>query len=619
MNKNNNFVGFDTMMKKLITYIFLLCLVLTAHAEKTKFTMSAPNAVETGQQFRLSFSLNERGTNLQLPSGLSDNFQILMGPSTGQSTSIQTINGRTTTTVNYSYTYILKAKKEGTFEIRPGSVEVNGKIIESNTIKIQVVKAQSNQSQQQGGTTQPQGGTQNADLDKDNLFVRVDLSKRNAYRGEQIIATVKLYINPNIPIYNFDEVNLPTYEGFYTQDIEIPQQINFTREVFDNKIYQVGILKKTILFPQQNGRLKIDPFSVSILVRQRVKARSFFDDFFDNYRTVKATATSEATTVNVKDLPTEPANFMGGVGNFNISSEISSENVTTNDAVTLKVKISGNGNIRLVRTPELTLPSDFEVYDPRATDNVTTSDNGATGTKTIEYLFQPRFEGDYTIPAIKFAYFNPSTGQYVTKSTKEYNLHVEKGAEEQSTTVVSSLRKEDVRLIGQDIRYIKQGSPALKLKGTTFYGSLSFYLAYLLSAILFIALYLIYRKKARENANIALVRNKKANRVATKRLKAAAGYMKQNNNEAFHDAILKAFWGYLSDKLGIPIADLNRETAVSKLNARNVAEEVIKDFEEVIDQCEFARYAPVGGAEARHDLYKKAETTMSRFEKQIKR
>jgi len=315
-----------------------------------------------------------------------------MGPSTGQSTSIQTINGKTTTTVNYSYTYILRANKEGTFEIRPGSVEVNGKVFESNSLKIQVVKAQANQGQQQqqGGGTESQGETQNVQLDKDNLFVRVDLSKRNAYRGEQIIATVKLYVNPNVPIAGFDEVNLPTYEGFYTQDIEIPQQINFTREVYKDKIYQVGILKKTILFPQQNGQLKVEPFSMALLVRQRVKARSFFDDFFDNYRTVKARVTSDAVTVNVKDLPTAPASYMGGVGTFTISSELSNENVTTNDAVTLKVKISGNGNVRLVRTPELKLPTDFEVYDPRTTDNVSTSGDGASGTKTIEYLFQPR-------------------------------------------------------------------------------------------------------------------------------------------------------------------------------------------------------------------------------------
>lgn len=608
------------MVKKFTLYIFLFCTVMLAKAEQTRFVMSAPNAVEMGKQFRLSFSLNERGSNLELPPGLSDNFQILMGPSQGSSTSIQSINGKTTTQVSYSYTYILRAKKEGSFEIRPASIQVGGKVFESNSIKIQVVKAQSHPSATQRGGSQQQGGTtQNVDLGKDNLFVRVALSKQNVYRGEQIIATVKLYVNPNIRIGGFDEVNLPTYEGFYTQDIDIPQQVNFTREVYHDKIYQVGVLKKTILFPQQNGKLTIEPFNMALLIQQQVKPRSFFDDFFSSYRTVKATMTSDAVTVNVKDLPTEPANFLGGVGKFNLSSEISSQNVTTNDAVTLTLKISGSGNIRLVRSPELKLPSDFEVYDPKTTDKVKATDKGLSGTKTIEYLFQPRFEGDYKVPALTFAYFNPSTGKYETKSTQEYQLHVEKGTEEQSATVVSSLRKEDVQLIGQDIRFIQTGKPELKSKGSTFYGSLSFYLIYLISALLFVVMYFVYRKKARENANIALMRNKKANRVATKRLKAAAGFMKQNNNEAFHDEILKAFWGYLSDKLGIPVADLNRETAKMRLQDRNVDEAVIKDFEDVVDHCEFARYAPSGGSEARNELYKKAETTMSRFEKQIKK
>ncbi|MFV0265521.1 MAG: BatD family protein [Draconibacterium sp.] len=610
-------------MRTLITYIFLVSILGIAHAQDTRFTMSAPNAVENGQQFRLSFTLNDRGNKLQLPPGLSDNFQILMGPSTGQSTSIQSINGRTTSETTYSYTYILRSKKEGIFEIRPASIEVDGKVIESNSLTIQVVKSQSQPSQQQqqpsgGGQTQ-QGTTETLNLSKDNLFVRVDLSKRNVFRGEQIISTVKLYVDPNIPIYGFDEVNLPTYEGFYTQDMEIPQQINFTREVYNDKIYQVGILKKTILFPQQNGSIQIKPFSLSLVVRQRVKPRSFFDDFFDSYRNVKAHVTSDQVSVNVKDLPAAPKDFMGGVGNFSVSSQISSENVTTNDAVTLTLKINGNGNIRLVRTPELQLPSDFEVYDPRATDNVKASDNGVSGTKTIEYLFQPRFEGDYTIPSIKFSWFNPSSGRYESAATPEYTLHVTKGTEEQSATVVSSLRKEDLQLIGKDIRYIQQGNPSLRAKGDTFYGSVLFYLLYAGSALLFVILYIVYRKKARENANIALMRNKKANRVATKRLKAAAGFMKQNNNEAFHDAILKAFWGYLSDKLGIPVADLNRESAVAGLHSKNVDQQVITDFEDVIGQCEFARYAPAGGSEARHELYKKAEATMSRFEKQIKK
>ncbi len=606
-------------MRTFTTYIFLVFLFVSARAQDPQFVMSAPNAVENGQQFRLSFTINERGDKLQLPPGLSDNFQILMGPSTGQSTSIQTINGRTTTQVSYSYTYILRAKQEGIFELRPASIEVNGKIIESNSLQIQVVKANSQPNRQQQANQPQQGQPETLDLDKENLFVRVDLSKRSAYRGEQIISTVKLYVDPNIPIYSFDEVNLPTYEGFYTQDIEIPQQINFTREVYNDKIYQVGILKKTILFPQQNGQLKIQPFSMSLLVRQRVKPRSFFDDFFDSYRTVKAHVTSDPVTVNVKDLPPAPKDFMGGVGNFSINSEISSQDVTTNDAVTLTLKVTGNGNIRLVRTPELKLPSDFEVYDPRTNDNVKAGSGGVSGTKTIEYLFQPRFEGDYTIPSIKFSWFNPSTGTYVTNSTPEYQITVKKGLEEQSATVVSSLRKEDVQLIGQDIRFIKQENPGLHTKGDTFYGSLLFYLLYGGSGVLFVILYLVYRKKAKENANIALVRNKKANRIATKRLKAAANFMKQNNNEAFHEAILKAFWGYLSDKLSIPVADLNRETALARLKDRNVGDDTLIDFTDVVDQCEFARYAPSGGSEARHELYKKAESTISRFEKQIKK
>lgn len=607
------------MIKQLATYIFILLAVLSVRAEQTRFVMSAPNAVEVGKQFRLSFTVNDRGTNLKLPD--LSNFDVLMGPSTGQSTSISIINGQTTRETTYSFTYILRAKQEGKFEIRPGSIEVGGKVFESNSLTIEAVKAQSQPTQVPGNSNQgqQQGAPQNVDLGGDNLFIKVDMNKHNVYRGEQIISTVKLYVNPNIPVAGFDEVNLPTYEGFYTQDVEIPQQINFSREVYNGKIYQVGILKKTILFPQQNGKITIQPIKMSLLVQQQVKPRSFFDDFFNSFRTVKATVVSEAETVNVKDLPAAPASFMGGVGNFSVNSEISSQDVTTNDAVTLKITINGTGNIRLIKTPELKLPSDFEVYDPRTNDNANASANGVSGTKTIEYLFQPRFEGDYTIPSIPISFFNPATGSYETKSTAEYMLHVKKGAQDQNATVVSSLRKQDVQLIGQDIRFIKVGNPMLKMKGFTFFGSTLFYLIYAGSALLFLVLFIVYRKKAKENANIALMRNKKANKVATKRLREAAGFMKQNKNEEFHESILKAFQGYLSDKLGIPMAELNRETAVAGLTKKNVEQAVIDDFSDVVDQCEFARYAPSGGSEARSELYKKAESTMGRMEKQIKR
>ena len=422
-----------------------------------------------------------------------------------------------------------------------------------------------------------------------------------------------------MPLSGFEEINLPSYEGFYTQDIDIPQQINLQREVYNDKIYQSGILKKTILFPQQNGTITIKPFDISCLVRQQVRARSFFDDFFDNARTVKTTVTSPAVTVNVKDLPAAPANFYGGVGNFDISAQLSELNISANDAINLKVTINGNGNLRLIRNPEITLPPDFEVYDPKSTENIRSNDNGMSGSKTIDYLFQPRYEGDYTIPPIRFVYFDPASQKFVAKTTQEFELHVEKGTDEQSTTVVSSLRKEDVQLIGQDIRFIKQNNAKLRQKDTTFFGSIGFYSVYGGSSLLFLLLFLIYRKKVKENANIALVRNKKANRVAVKRLKEAAGFMKNNKNEEFYDSILKSFWGYLSDKLGIPVADLSKESASAQLLKRSVEQSLIDEFVYVIEQCEFARFSPNSGNEARHEFYKQAESVISRMEKQIKR
>lgn len=617
------------MINRVLIIIIFSILWVFSEAQDVKFTMSAPNAVEMGKQFRLSFTLsgNSRGSNLKLPD--LNNFQVLMGPSTSQFSNIQIINGQTTTESSYSYMYILQPRQEGTFEIRPGSIEVDGKVYESNSLKIQVVKSNPNTQQNQQGSGQPRSifddpidepaqKPQVADLGKDNLFLRLELSKGNVYKGEQLIATVKLYVNPELPVAGFDEVNLPTYEGFYTQDIEIPQQINFTREVYNDRIYSVGVLKKTILFPQKSGSITINPFNMSLLVQQRVRPRSLFDDFFSGVRTVKAPLTSAAVRVNVKDLPPAPSGFVGGVGNFDVKSEISGQDVTTNDAVTLKVTISGSGNLRLIQNPELKLPADFEIYDPKATDNVNASGGGLSGSKTIEYLFQPRFAGEYTIPSLSLAFFNPSTGSYITKTTPEYKLKVKKGTGEQSQSVVSSTRKEDVQMIGKDIRFIKQGNAGLSAKGHTFFGTFGFYFIYLILALAFIGVYLVFQKKARENADIAFSRNKKANRVAQKRLKAASVAMKENNNEQFHDSLLKAFWGYLSDKLSIPVADLNRETASEALLKKGIDQNIIHDFVSVIDQCEFARYAPNSGSQARTELYNKAEETMSLLEKQIK-
>jgi hypothetical protein len=600
------------MIKRLLA-LLLIAYPVWIFADGVTFEMSAPNAVETGQQFRLTFSLNEQGDNLRLPD--LSNFEVLMGPSTSTSSSTQIINGQVTSSVSYSYTYILRAKNEGTFEIRPATVEVDGTIYESNSLKIQVVKGKTPQQTREDN----QAAEGAADVGKEDLFVRVVFSKSRVYRGEQLLATVKLYAEPNLPIQGFEEVNLPEYEGFYSQDIDMPQQISFTREVYNDRIYKVGVLKKTLLFPQQNGTLSIKPFSLTCLVRQQIGPRSFFDDFFSGYRTARARITSEPVSLQVRDLPPAPAEFTGAVGDFSVSAKLSKSLVSTNDAVTLEVTVQGSGNIRLIRNPELVLPTDFEVYDPRSTENIRTTDQGMSGTKIVEYLFQPRFEGDYTIPGVRFSFFNPASGQFVTKSTPEFTLQVTKGDEEQSATVVSSLRKEDVQLIGRDIRFIKQNEPKLRQKGYTFFGTPGFYSIYGGGALAFFILFMVYRKKVRENANRVLMRNKKANRIARKRLREAAGFMKNNQDEQFYESILKAFWGYLSDKLGIEVAFLNRERAVDELKKREVTTTLMDDFVKIIEQCEFARYAPSGGSKARQDLYRQAASVMSKMESQIKR
>ncbi|MGQ8335495.1 BatD family protein [Sunxiuqinia sp. A32] len=603
------------MIRKIVFTILFIATALLSNADNVKFTMSGPNVVSVGEQFRLSFTLNERGTDLQLPD--MSNFEVLMGPSTSTSFSSQIINGKVTQSNSYSYTFILRAKKEGSFTIRPGSIKVDGKVYESNELDIQVVKAKASSGSQQ--STQQQQSTSTASLDKDDLFVKVDLDKRNVFKGEQIIATVKIYVAPTVPITSFDDVKLPSYEGFWTQEIDIPSQISFSREVYDNKIYQVGILKKTILFPQQTGKIKIDPFEITCLVRQRVRQqRSFFDDFFDNYRTIPAKVVSDPVNISVKELPSPPASFYGAVGNFDFSASMDKTNLKANEAVTLSVKISGNGNLRLIEAPKLELPSDFEVYDPKTTDNLNASDNGLRGSKTFEYLFIPRFAGEYTIPAVQFAYFNPATGKYVYKKSSEFTINVAKGDDEQTATVTSAFSKEDVRYIGKDIRYIKQNQYKLKSKATTFYGSLAFYLSYLGSALLFLIVTLVYRKKLKENANLQLVRNKQANKVARKRLKTASVFLKQQKAEEFYEAILKAFWGYLSDKLNIPVADLNRENAVSSLQKRQVTIELTDELNSLIDSCEFARYAPSASGVTMDEVYNKSASLMGKLEKQIR-
>ena len=599
------------ILRKLKLILFALLLSLPGWAaDKISFTMEAPQVVELGEQFRLAFSVNAKGTNLKLPD-LGD-FDVLMGPSTSQSTSFQIINGVSSQSVSFSYLYVLRAKKEGRFNVAPGSITVDGTEYKSNSQSIEVVKGSAKPSS--GGVDTPTStpGT----VPKSDLFVKLNLDKRSLYKGEHLTATIKIYSKVNLN--GFEDISIPNFEGFWAQDIQLPQQISLQRETYNGEIYNVGTLKKSLLFPQQTGIISIGSVKIDCIVQQRVKkSQSIFDDFFDSFANVKATIVSEPVSVNVLPLPIAPAGFSGAVGKFDIRSSITSKNVRENDAITIKLDVTGNGNIKLINPPKISFPADFEVYDPKTNSNFSASDQGLNGNITFEYLFLPRFAGSYTIPAVNFVYFDTDSKRYVSKTTEEYQIKVSKGDGTHAQTV-NAVAKEDLKQIGSDIRYLKTTNTQLQPKGYTFFGSFAFYLLYLAGALTLLAIYLLNQKRIRENANVARMKNKKASKVALKRLKEASSHLHAGDDEKFYESVTRAFWGYLGDKLTIPASELSREKASDELAGHNVSKAIIDRFVQILDTCEYARYAPGGGTAKMHELFDEATEVMSVMEKEIK-
>jgi hypothetical protein len=595
---------------KLIFLILLLSLPGWA-ADKVTFTMEAPQVVELGEQFRLAFSVNAKGQNIKLPD-LSD-FDVLMGPSTSQSTSFQIINGVSSQSVSFSYLYVLRAKKEGRFNISPGTIIVDGTEYKSNSQFVEVVKGSAKPST--GGVDTPTSTP--GSVPRNDLFVKLNLDKRSLYKGEHLMATIKIYSKVNLN--GFEDISIPNFEGFWSQDIPLPQQISLQRETFNGEIYNVGTLKKTLLFPQQTGVISIGSVKIDCIVQQRVrKSQSMFDDFFDSFANVKATIISDPVSVNVQPLPTAPTGFSGAVGKFDIRSSISTRNVRENDAITIKLDVAGNGNIKLINPPKISFPADFEVYDPKTNSNFNASDQGLNGNISFEYLFLPRFAGTYTIPSVNFVYFDTDSKRFVSKATEAYQIKVEKGDGTRSNQTMNSVAKEDLKQIGTDIRFIKTAVVKLHPKGYTFFGSFLFYLIYLGGILTLLTIYLLNQKRIKENANVARMKNKKASKVALKRLKEASGHLHVGSNEKFYESVERAFWGYLSDKLTIPASELSREKASAELKKHTVSEGIIERFIQILDTCEFARYAPGEGSAQMRELFEEATEVMSVMEKEIK-
>ena len=602
-------------MRKVILFFILISTVIGAWADGVSFTANAPEVVVSGDQFRLSFTISSKKVRDFRAPNIKD-FEVLMGPS--RSTQYQNINGVETNSI--TFTYILMAGKEGTYKIPGATIVADGNNYTSNSVEIKVLPPDQSSGSASGNSSQSSRNQANSGKITDKeLFMMATASKTKVYEQEAILLTYKVYTQVNLTELRGD---IPDLKGFHTQEVELPNQKTFTLEHYNGRNYNTTIWRQLVLFPQQTGKVEIPSVTFEGTISQRIASADPFDAFFNggNVINIQKNLVTPKLVIDVKELPAgKPSNFSGGVGEFTISSSINTQELKTNDAVTIKLVISGTGNMKLINTPEVAFPQDFEIYDPKVDNKFNLTRNGLSGNKVIEYLAIPRHAGTYTIPPIEFSYFDLKSQSYKTLKTDAYTLNVAKGEGNSEQVVANFISKEDLKVLGQDIRYIKTGDTNLTCKDDYFFGSMSYWMWYIIPLTLFIACMVIYRKQALENANVAKVRTKKANKVATKRMKNAGKLLAEKKTEAFYDEVLKALWGYISDKLSMPVSQLSKDNIEGKLQQHQVADELVKEFIDILNDCEFARYAPGSQDEKMDKIYSSAIEVISKMENSIKR
>ena len=602
-------------MRKVILFFILISTVIGAWADGVSFTANAPEVVVSGDQFRLSFTISSKKVRDFRAPNIKD-FEVLMGPS--RSTQYQNINGVETNSI--TFTYILMAGKEGTYKIPGATIVADGNNYTSNSVEIKVLPPDQSSGSASGSSAQSSRNQANSGKITDKeLFMMASASKTKVYEQEAILLTYKVYTQVNLTALDGD---IPDLKGFHTQEVELPNQKTFTLEHYNGRNYNTTIWRQLVLFPQQTGKIEIPSVTFEGTVSQRIASADPFDAFFNggNVINIQKNLVTPKLVIDVKELPAgKPSNFSGGVGEFTISSSINTQELKTNDAVTIKLVISGTGNMKLINTPEVNFPQDFEIYDPKVDNKFNLTRNGLSGNKVIEYLAIPRHVGTYTIPPIEFSYFDLKSQSYKTLKTDAYTLNVAKGEGNSEQVVANFISKEDLKVLGQDIRYIKTGETNLTRKDEYFFGLMSYWMWYIIPLALFIACMVIYRKQALENANVAKVRTKKANKVATKRMKNAGKLLAEKKTEAFYDEVLKALWGYISDKLSMPVSQLSKDNIEGKLQQHQVADELVKEFIDILNDCEFARYAPGSQDEKMDKIYSSAIEVISKMENSIKR
>ncbi len=622
--------------RKTTLLCFVVCLFSfapTLKAQNEKLTATASEtSVGNGEQFQITYSLNSTGKGFRAPT-FSD-FEVVMGPS--QSQQMQIINGSVSQTL--SFTYILQATKEGVFKIGAAEITVGSTKILSNPLTITVTKAtqqaQGQSQGQQGGQQGQKSGDKNNTIEGGgkNVFIKASVDRTNSYQGEGIVVTYRIYTK--VTLLNYAISKLPSFTGFWSQDINMQQQLEFRNENYDGVSYKVADIKKVVLFPQRSGNLVVDPMEGEVIARVQVKKQQqqksndpfsqFFNDpffnnpfFNNNVQDVKVNLKSDPIRITVKDLPAgAPTEFEGAVGKLACEVSLDKKETKANEAVTVKIKISGKGNIKLIDSPKISFPPDFESYDPKENSNINATGSGVTGTKTFEYLLIPRNAGDFKIPISSFVYFDLDKKQYVSVAFPDLMLKVNKG-DGSNVTVASGVQHSDVQLLGKDIRFIKTQDPDFETSHLPLYGSPIFYGLIGTPALLFFILLGVRRRNEQLSGNKILVKSQRANKAAMKRLSAAKKYLSSNDKEKFLDEMFRALWGFIGDKLQIPVSDLSKEKVTAELELKKVDESLIKQFTNTIDSCEFARFAG-GIADSNEALYQKGIDIISKLESSIK-
>ena len=537
--------------------------------------------------------------------------------------------------IRTTFSYVLSATKEGTFTLPAATIKVDGETLTSNSVSVKVLPADQQSEGHSSSSRSQQGGAQ-AKFNKDDVHLVLDLSKTSAYEGEAIVATLKLYWR-NTQMGNPSDVKLPDFEGFTVQDMD-NDNAQASLEHFNGANYQMYPLVKWLLFPSRSGELTIPAatLTANVAIVSTRRTGGFFDWPMEYTENVAVPLRSAARKVNVKSLPAgKPSSYMNAVGNFNVKTVLTADKVRANDAVIYRITIDGVGNLKYVKEPEPEFPTDFEVFDPKVDLSTRSTSSGVQGKKTIEYTVIPRHAGKYEIPALEFSYFDVKSGQYKTIRTDSYTLEVEKGPNESNTgggaVDFTGTNQERIRVLGNDIRYLhsvdadrldmgkinpETGKPE-PLK--PFFGTFAYWMFFLVPFIAFVILAFIYRRRIRRMADIAGMRTRRAGKVAERRLKTAKKALNAKDENAFYEAIHKAILGYVCDKLRIPLSDLTQDTVSEMLEKHSVHATTIQEVKDVLDTCQFARYAPSTDSQAMDVLYKKTSKVIDRLESEIKK